>query len=506
MKSITRYIAFLLIGGTLASCDNFEEINTNPDAATQATSSLLATGAILNIMQSGRDKNFVTHSFYSKQLAWGEGHEGALYNNFGRESFDGYTSLTNSKKMVELASENDKNAYEGLFYFLKAYKLYYISLNVGDIPYKEILEGEDGKITPAYSTQKEVMKLILADLDKAYELFSEARNFSGDPIFKGDVGLWKKTVTAFQLKVLINLSKKEADTDLNVKAKFAEVSKRPSLMTSNSDNFQLVYSDKEGQVYPFHYTQTKHAGYSMVSKTIIDELKKNEDYRLFYYAKPAKSKTNEGIPANSWEAYIGADPSAPIDVVKANFNSGSFCSLNARYTQLPAGEPLVRLGYAEQNFILAEAALRGWISADASVYYKKAIEASLRFISSKTPDDEKYHYGRKITDAVIASTLSNVKIQLDGTKEQNLEKIITQKYVASFLQNPYEAFYDYRRTGYPVLPINPGTNMNTEKDKIPVRWMYPDVEYSYNKANVEEAVKRQFGGVDEVNKVMWILE
>lgn len=44
--------------------------------------------------------------------------------------------------------------------------------------------------------------------------------------------------------------------------------------------------------------------------------------------------------------------------------------------------------------------------------------------------------------------------------------ILLQRYLASFLQHPYDAYYDYRRTGYPVLPINPNTNLNTEKDKI----------------------------------------
>ena len=36
--------------------------------------------------------------------------------------------------------------------------------------------------------------------------------------------------------------------------------------------------------------------------------------------------------------------------------------------------------------------------------------------------------------------------------------------------------------------------------------MYPANEYSYNKENVEEAVKRQYDGNDEVNQLMWILK
>jgi hypothetical protein len=41
---------------------------------------------------------------------------------------------------------------------------------------------------------------------------------------------------------------------------------------------------------------------------------------------------------------------------------------------------------------------------------------------------------------------------------------------------------------------------------MPVRWMYEQREYDYNRANVEEAVQRQFGGNDDVNERMWILK
>lgn len=166
----------------------------------------------------------------------------------------------------------------------------------------------------------------------------------------------------------------------------------------------------------------------------------------------------------------------------------------------------MRLSYAEQNFILAEGAVRGWISEDASTYYKKGIEASMNFIADNTPDKEEYTHGRTITQEYIQEYLAQPVIQLSGDKEKDLEMILLQRYLASFLQHPYDAYYDYRRTGYPVLPINPNTNLNTEKDKIPTRWMYPEAEFSYNPDNANEAVQRQYNGSDDVNKLMWILQ
>lgn len=506
MKRINNYISFFLVLLLLVSCDKFDEINTNPDATTKSTPSLLATGLIMDILQTSGNKYFVYDDMLCKYIAWGDGMEDSQYNILGRGSFGGYKTLINCEKMVELATERDKNAYKGLAHFIKAYKLFYMSLDMGDIPYEEALQGESGLIKPKYNTQKEVMLFVLSDLEKAYGFFSSGSDFGGDPILNGSVDQWKKIVAAFQLKVLMHLSKKVTDTDLNVKERFAAIVSSATLMESNNDNLQLIYSDKAKQIYPFHNTQTKHAGYTMLSTTVIDVFKETEDYRLFYYAKPAQSKLSEGLTADDWNAYLGTDPSLPFPEVKKSFTLGSFSGLNPRYTELPAGEPLMRIGYAEQNFILAEAVLRGWISGDASAYYKKGIKASLDFVTTYTPDEATYHHGRVLTEEIKNAFLNSPKIQLSGDKEKDLEKVLTQRYVASFLQHPYDPYYDYRRTGYPVLPINPETNQNPVHDKMPVRWMYPQSEYDYNKEHVDEAVLRQYGGVDDLNKDMWILQ
>ncbi|MGL4491504.1 MAG: SusD/RagB family nutrient-binding outer membrane lipoprotein, partial [Tannerellaceae bacterium] len=256
----------------------------------------------------------------------------------------------------------------------------------------------------------------------------------------------------------------------------------------------------------FYKTETKHADYAMLSNVIIDNFKNLNDYRLFYYASPSKYQLENGIDESDWSAYLSIDPSALFSDLSELAGEDKFCKLNTRYTNRPEGEPLIRLGYAEQNFILAEAALRGWIKDDANELYKKGIRASMDFITTNTPNEVAYHHNRAITDAYIDSYLAQEMIQLTGSKEADLEKIILQRYLASFMQHPYDAYFDYRRTGYPKLPINPESNMNPVKDKIPVRWMYPEAEFNFNGENANEAVNRQFGGVDDVNKLMWILQ
>jgi hypothetical protein len=158
------------------------------------------------------------------------------------------------------------------------------------------------------------------------------------------------------------------------------------------------------------------------------------------------------------------------------------------------------------NFILAEAAERGWINRSAQEYYKKGIRASFEFVRSTV--SSAYNNGMDITDEYIDQYLGGegVAYKTNGSSRERLEQIWLQAYLASFFHLAWDSYYDYRRTGSPALPINPETNMNDKKNKIPVRWLYPESETNYNKEQLQIALKRQWGGSEDVNKLMWILK
>ena len=50
----------------------------------------------------------------------------------------------------------------------------------------------------------------------------------------------------------------------------------------------------------------------MLSDFLVKLLKDNQDYRLFYYGRPAQTQLDAGVAAASWEAFVGVDPTAPI--------------------------------------------------------------------------------------------------------------------------------------------------------------------------------------------------
>ncbi|MEG1635490.1 MAG: SusD/RagB family nutrient-binding outer membrane lipoprotein, partial [Rikenellaceae bacterium] len=311
---------------------------------------------------------------------------------------------------------------------------------------------------------------------------------------------WQKCVNTFQLKVLINLSKRADDADLKIKERFTSVMQRP-IFKSNADNYQLVYSDKGGQIYPFNKVNSKHAGYTMLSSVLIDPLKQLNDYRLFHFAEPAKAIE---ASADSYDAYIGVNPAIPFSDIRNAYTSNNYCGLNLRYTTYAPGEPVVRIGFAEMNFIIAEAINRGIYAGNATTYYNEGIRSAMTFVSSNTPDN--FNHGRKITPAYIESYITDSKVALSSDPQTQIKQIMQQKYFICLLQHKYDSYYDYRRTGLPVFPIDPETNMNQVSTTLPTRWRYPEDEYRNNQDNLNQAIKRQYDGKDENNVIMWILK
>ncbi|MEN8117113.1 MAG: SusD/RagB family nutrient-binding outer membrane lipoprotein [Bacteroidota bacterium] len=502
---ITSYVLILLL--SFAACEDFEELNTNPDLSTKVTPDMLASTLILDITRTEVKvtKGFMLPYLLDKYILWTEFAQAHQYNKFGRTDFDSYVVLTNVNKMIEAAAESSSlDSYTALGHFVWAWKLFNKTMEVGDIPYHQALLAEtEQNFKPEYDTQKEVFLGILDELDKADQLFAAGASFKGDPVYNGDPVKWRKVVNTFQINVLINLSNKTSDTELNVANRLNQILSSRPLMESNDDNFGLVYSDAQGQTYPFS-APNPFSIYPIVSSTLTDKLIETQDRRLFYYAAPSPVKIEGGASESDWDAYVGVDPSTVYSEVGTIAGTRDYSTINDRY-YLPEGEPIGLVGYAQLKFNLAEAAVRGWISDDAETLYSEGIKAAMTFVADNTVDDALYHHNMKMDNAYIEDFPSTASVVLNGTTEEKLEQILNQKYIATYLQIPKSAFYDNRRTGYPVFPINPDSNQNEPSDRLPKRWMYPQSELDYNSENVKAAIERQYNS-DDVNETMWILK
>lgn len=518
MKTIINKIfTTLALGGavlTLGCTSSFDKLNSNPDAPTMATPGMLATGLILEHVKSAQNGSSI---FLEKRMFWGEQADNSQYNRFGNGSFSGILSLTNAQKMVDICDAVDKEAYTGLMYYFKGWAFYRATMDMGDIPYSEALQVDKIRY-PKYDTQKEVFMGILSDLEQADAHFALAtKNFDGDPFYKGSPAKWRKATNVLRLKVLMSLQLREPENaDMKIKETFAKVVAQGNLFTSNADNLQIVYSDKDGQKNPLEETSTRSVNVYAGSKTMIDPLKQFEDYRLFYYFAPMQALTDPlYLPAgetllsgNDWNAYTGLDVAAPFSSEQKKIAARMHSRPADIYRKSFVGVPAIRLGYADMNFVLAEAAERGWITGSAKEYYEKGIKASFDFVKNTVPNEKQYNQGMLITDEYVADYLTRkgVSYDEDAATGERLRKIWLQAYLASYIHLPYDTYYDYRRTGYPEFPINPETNLNDDKNVMPVRWLYPTSELNYNKEQMNKALENQWGGVENVNKKMWVIK
>lgn len=495
-----------------SSCTStFDDMNTNPDAPQAVTSDMLAAKLILDVVKSANDSK---SEFLCKRMFWGEQIEYNQYNRLEKGNFSRLRVLTNAQKMVEYALEEDVDAYTGLFYFLKAWNFYYTTMEMGDIPYSEALDVENHRY-PRFDEQKEVFKGILADLEKADACFAKAGAFAGDPFYQGDPALWRKATNVFRLKVLMSLQRRADDTpELQVKETFAGIVADGILFTGNEDNLQVTYEDKDGQKNPLHASETRSVEVYAGTTTLIDPLKTYGDYRLFYYFSPMQALTDplylpEGgtlLDVSDWDAYRGVEAAGVFSTERGKIDTYMHCRPNEVYRLSYTGVPSIRLGYADMNFILAEAAERGWITGSAKAYYEEGIRASFRFVKATVPAE--YNHGREITDAYVDAYLAgpHVAYKEHGVAADRLQQIAMQAYLASYFHLAWDSYFEYRRTGYPQLPVNPETNLNDRKDRIPLRWLYPETEINYNKEQLLIALDRQWGGVDDSNNSMWILK
>ena len=178
---------------------------------------------------------------------------------------------------------------------------------------------------------------------------------------------------------------------------------------------------------------------------------------------------------------------------------------------------MILINAAEVWFLKSEAALRGWTAESAQTDYETGITLSFsqwnaplgNYLTDKTSTQADYVDPLTPTAGTPNASIkamSTITIAWDATatNEQNLERIITQKWIANFPSGGWESWTEYRRTGYPRLfPVvvnNSGGTISTDRQIR--RIAYPSSEYTSNKANVTAAVTL-LGGPDNGGTPVW---
>lgn len=506
MKKINKYIGGILIFSLLYGCNKFDEINTNPDDLTKASASLVCTGVILNNLEFGSlAYGYLTSNALCKYIGYAnENQMDEQYNKIGNGSFDGMTILPSLDKLVEYAQGSVmEDSYKGVAKFSRAFLFYHLTMEMGDIPYSEANRGDDENYRPKYDTQEKVFIGILDELKEAEAYFAKGVTFSGDPTpYEGDPDKWRRATNSFALKVLMSLSKKEGQASLSVKTRFADIVAGGYLLKNSTGFLGLEYSSTNK--HPLSGTNDLFTSRTVISSLLLGNLKALNDRRLFYYSEPAGAEILAGKTESDPDAYVGVDVSLSYEIMNQGHSADKYSVLNLRYLQKDDADPRMLVTYAEQQLILAEAHIRGWITTGtAKEYYESGVKSALASIMAT---DESYAHGMAIDQAYIDGYFTG-EAAFKTVGEDQLKQIWMQRYILNFMQDAESSYFEFRRNNYPEFPIDPATSLNADnKNGIPMRWLYPGSETNYNRENLIDALNRQYDGYDEINKLMWLLK
>jgi len=527
MKSQIKIYTIVIVLLVMGSCQDFDVLVKNPNLPTAVPPSLLLTGALehMNNQNSwdGKQGSQSAAQFYV-----------STYDYYGTNNYDQepfiktsnnfeYTKVLQNLVQMDLeaknAGQNDVNPYSALGKFLKAYYFNLMSQKMGDLPLSEALQA-GGNPTPKYDTQKEVYVQILKWLEESNSdlsalIASNDGTLSGDIYLGNDLSKWQKVVNSFTLRVLISLSKKESDADLNIKQKFAAIVSNPAkypVLSGLSDNLQYTFNAAYNP-YPKNPTSLGRDGTrENVGSAFLNLTTTLNDPRTFIVATPAPAKLISGLTYKDHAAYVGAPAGASMSDLGVNAQGGQYSYVNAlRYSFDFAGskaEPAIILGYPELCFNIAEGINRGWATGNAATWYNNGVTAAMSFLGinegSSIPVGNLTGttiYG-SVDNISVAAYLAQPAVQYQAGAT-GLTQILQQKYLAFWQNSNWEAFFNQRRTGVPTFSEGAGSGNG---NKIAKRWQYPRAEADANASNYNAAVQSQFGGEDTLNGLIWIIK
>ena len=425
MKNIYKKIASLMLTSLLVftSCETDLDINRDPDLLSPdqvpmasempaaMTGIAAATGSYYAII-GGFWSQFWTQSAVANQYKTIDDYSlnsSAGINTGGWANM--YDALTDVRNVKANALLQENWNYYLIATTLEVYASQVLVDLYGAIPYSEA--NNPAILSPVFDSAESVYDSMVADLKDALSKdlsLSPVENVPGntDFVFGGDMDHWKEFANTLLLKVYLrqsevrpNVAQDGISTLINSGAQF---------LTIDAAITQFVDEDsRSNPLFESDRRQLNVGTNLRASTTLGSFLTSNSDPRL--------SEFYDGTTFQN----------------QGNFDDGSG---NASVVILSATTPVYFISLAESKFLQAEAAVRYMSGADANGLYDAGIMAAF--------DQWNLDANAFITGAY---TYPN------GTNAENIEAIVTQKWIASFPGNGFESFIEHNRTGYPKTTL-----------------------------------------------------
>ena len=430
-KSITIIVCAILLLQTSCKKSTFTEANTNPNAPNTVFPSMLLSSVEGSLAYAqGGDMSRFTSMFMQQTL--GATRQSAAYYQYVLTAQDVdalwgniYTAvMENDDSLMVQSDRMGYNVYSGVSRVLMAYSLQIMVDCWGTIPYSNALKGFYN-LTPSYDVDKGLYDTINSLCDKGIAYLNnpvqgKVTPGAEDVIYGGDATKWIKFAHAIKARLYMHQSKGNIAMATNALSEIA------NSFTSNADNAVCVFGTTEPNGSPWYQFNENRGDISFVYGNMVQNMFANNDPRTLVYVD-----TSSAVYGDALNTYYGSI-SSPVEFIT----------------------------YDELQYMTAEAKIvvggTGSLIA-AQTAFKNAITANMTKLGVATADIDTY----LVHNGTLVSTTA-------------LSQIANDEYIALYL-NP-EVWNLWRRTGYPVLAPVSGTN-------IPRRFLYPQTELSYNKAN-----------------------
>jgi len=465
-----KLLVLLMIGAVvLAGCKKFLDVNKNPNNPDTASPTLLlptvqaAVGQLVG--NSFQLYGNIWAQYWTQNPTSSQYRSLEQYNvtnsNFDRPWLIAYrNALQNAQLIINSNTANSEHV-KGMAYIMKAYTYQLVTDAFGDVPLTEALKGNEFG-NPHYDTQQLVYDSIYNYIDLGLAAFNATNATSPgeqDILFGGDIDQWRAFANTLKLRAYLRLSQVDpAKAQAGIAALYAT---NPVFLTQDAS---IAYTTTGGNDNPL-YNEMVGLGRTqniVASGTAVQQFNRNNDPRVFKYYDP-----NISVGTNIPEDTIAYIPQGTYRANTLKRVSPPSALVGGRATDpLSATAPVKLISAAESYFLQAEAVNRGWASTgDVTSLFNQGITAS--FAATGIPGQ---------AAAYIAAAPD---AQLTGTPAEQLRLIITQKYYAMCGFQGFEAWTEWRRTGYPnFLVISAASIIGA--GRMPLRFLYPNSEINTN--------------------------
>ena len=490
MKFFKNKILLVLVAllALQTSCDDgFAEINTNPQAAIEINPNFQMTWVQLRT-SGGRYENWRAGLIYSSMMiqhmsalcgywtgdkyTYNGGYSSSLIDNAYREQVKDMQDLINT---LQSGAQGDQTML-GMARIWRVVIFHRLTDLYGDVPYFEAGKGAlEGIDFPAYDAQEVIYMDMLKELEEGVAQIGSGGFGGADLIYGGDAAQWKRFGNSLMLRLAMRLS----EVDPGTAQAWASKAIAGGVMSSNADDAFIQHSNGPEGINRNGIGEVldKSNGFGddcpRLSATLVGLLESTGDPRLNIFGVPsANTGAIAGMPNGLDETTIQDNPTGT--------STDDFSRINPAIVLVES--PMMFMTYAETEFLLAEAAMRGWGASDAASHFEAGLRAGVKMW-------EHYDATLAVDDATVdAFVAANPFDAANG-----MQQIGEQYWLATFL-NEYEAYSNFRRTGYPDLtPVNYAGNVTN--GQIPLRLAGNPGEGSLN-PNFEAAKTRQGLGSD----------